>query len=171
MAEENQQQNITNPADDSGAMHRAYGVIPFVANKLGNGSFAISYLLLKDRRGGHWGFPKGYPEATDASPKDSGIREFEEETGLTQDKLTIHEDLGTFKVEYQKPMGNGRTVPKISEFWAGQLADQEDVKVQAQEISAYSWCTYEETLEKLSFENMKNVFAELHKAVLLKHKS
>lgn len=36
-----------------------------------------------------YGFPKGHPEASDTCIKDTVIREIEEETGISQDKLLV----------------------------------------------------------------------------------
>ena len=36
---------------------------------------------------GHWGFPKGHVEDTDASPHDTALRELREETGIDDAKV------------------------------------------------------------------------------------
>jgi 8-oxo-dGTP pyrophosphatase MutT (NUDIX family) len=59
-----------------GTEAKSYGIIPVFKNE---GSFHI--LLVKNSKGGHWGFPKGTPEKNEESI-DTARRELFEETGI-----------------------------------------------------------------------------------------
>jgi len=55
-----------------------------------------SILLVHDARSSKWGFPKGHREQYDKSDLETAIRECREETGLTPDDYTVHNEV--FKV-------------------------------------------------------------------------
>ncbi len=55
----------------------AYGVIPL---RYDNSKYEV--FLIQHRKGYHWGFPKGHPEAEDSNIEDTSKRELKEETGL-----------------------------------------------------------------------------------------
>lgn len=55
-----------------------------------------STLLVCDARTGKWGFPKGHREPYDANDIGTATRETHEETGLTPDDYTVHDDV--FKI-------------------------------------------------------------------------
>ncbi len=56
----------------------SFGIIPLRKNV--NDVWEV--LLIQNRRGSHWSFPKGHAEG-DETPFQAANREFQEETGLT----------------------------------------------------------------------------------------
>jgi len=57
--------------------YKSYGIITYKRSVENN----LEFLLVKNRFGGHWGFPKGTPEDGEMEIE-TAKREFEEETGI-----------------------------------------------------------------------------------------
>lgn len=105
------------------------------------------FLLIKNQRSAHWGFPKGHMERGE-TPQDTAKREVLEETGL---RINIIEGFSS-KSEYII----GRRVQKEVRIFLATTTDTQ-TKIQKEEIEDYIWLTYEQAMETLNFQNDKRI--------------
>lgn len=105
------------------------------------------YLLIKNKRSAHWGFPKGHIERGETA-EDTAKREVLEETG-------IHIELLPDFVEESDYSIQGKIEKSVSIF----LAKTKDTQtiIQKEEIEDYIWLQYEDALKTLKFENDKTI--------------
>ncbi|HDN96282.1 MAG: diadenosine tetraphosphate hydrolase [Thermoplasmata archaeon] len=114
------------------------------------------YLLLK-YEWGHWGFVKGNIEKGETLEQ-TFLREAEEEAGLKKEDLEIIYGFNE-KISYYYRR-EGKTIYKEVIYL---LAESKtfDVKL-SHEHTAYAWLPYEEALEKITYENDRNVLKKAH---------
>ena len=112
----------------------------------------IRFLLIKNRRSSHWGFPKGHVEQGE-NDFQTAYREVLEETGI---RITIHPDFIT-KSQYTI---QGKVEKNVNIF----LAATQDTQtiIQKEEIEDYIWLGYEKALGKLRFETDRNTLAKAY---------
>lgn len=108
----------------------------------------IYFLLVKNKKGRHWGFPKGHIEIGETEEQ-TAKREVKEETGLD---VTILR--GFRKKSYYKPFG--KTKKKVVIFLA--KADKNKVKIQNSEIECFKWLTIPEMFKHLKYPNDISMF-------------
>lgn len=120
-----------------------------------------------------WCFPKGHAETGDASTLHTAIRELEEETSL---KVNLEDILrfnpvgqtgeiegqdakewdGSFSEKYINPVRkNGKEV----RYWVALVGKEEGektIKVQEKEVAGYKWCSWEEAMEKVTYDETKD---------------
>ena len=106
----------------------------------------ILYLLIRDFHG-NYGFPKGHTEENE-SLEETALREIREEVGLD---VVLD---ASFKEELDYIMPNG--IAKRSIYFLASYRDQIPVK-QEEEVDEILLLPYEEALEILTFDNMKEV--------------
>lgn len=113
----------------------------------------VRYLLIKNRRSNHWGFPKGHMEKGETR-EETAIREVLEETGV---HINI---IDNFCSESQYRIG-----PKIEKRVDVFLASTEDTQtvIQKEEIEEYIWLRFNEAVDKLKFENDKEILRQVRK--------
>ena len=109
----------------------------------------ILYLVIKDFHG-NYGFPKGHLE-NEETLLEAAVREIKEETGID-----IKLDPG-FREDLKYVMPNG--ILKTSVYFLGYYRDQTPVK-QPEEVNEIRLLPYEEAMDILSFDNMKEVLAK-----------
>ncbi len=109
----------------------------------------IKFLLLH-YEAGHWSFPKGNIEKGETELL-TAQREVKEETAL-EDIQFFDGFKETINYYYKK---NGKTILKEVIFLIAQ-AFKERVKISSEHIG-YAWLTYEKALDKIAYENDKNV--------------
>jgi 8-oxo-dGTP pyrophosphatase MutT (NUDIX family) len=115
------------------------------------------YLLLKYGHG-HWGFVKGKTEK-DEKEIDTAVRETQEETGITKNKLLFAPNFKE-KISYiYKKTGN--TISKKVIFFLAKT--QQHYIDLSDEHTEYAWLSYEDAIEKLTFQNSKNLLKKAHK--------
>lgn len=109
------------------------------------------FLLIKNRRSNHWGFPKGHMEKGETR-EETAIREVLEETGI---HINI---IDGFCRDSQYKIGS-RIEKRVEVF----LASTEDTQtiIQKEEIEDYIWLRYPEALDMLKFENDKDILASV----------
>lgn len=105
------------------------------------------FLLIKNKRSTHWGFPKGHMEKGETL-EDTARREVLEETGL---HIKIYED---FCSESRYRIGS-RIEKRVDVFLAS-TTDTQTV-IQKEEIEDYIWLRFPEALNMLKFENDKEI--------------
>lgn len=105
----------------------------------------IKYLLIRNKRSAHWGFPKGHVEPGETN-EETAIREVLEETGLN---IRIVPDF-IKKSEYTI---QGKIEKSVSIFLAE--TDEIEYKIQEEEIEECGWFSYDDALKTLNYENDK----------------
>jgi tRNA nucleotidyltransferase (CCA-adding enzyme) len=121
----------------------------------------ILFLLVRSRRNGRWGFPKGHCEKGE-SPAETAKREIYEETGINGIK---------FEPDFQKedvyliagslPENKGKATQKHSVYFLALALTQEN-KEPDEEIQELRWFDFDAALENLSFENQKKTLKEAY---------
>lgn len=125
----------------------------------------ILYSLTKGQReylllhypSGHFDFPKGHMEGQETE-QEAAKRELEEETGIQNFELIpgYRESIEyTFSV-------NKKVIQKEVVFFVGKTSETQ-VKI-SHEHQGFVWLPYEQALQKLTFDNAKNLIkkAEQH---------
>ena len=109
----------------------------------------VYYLVLQCDEN-YWGFPKGRIEKSEELQKTTR-REIEEETGIKDLKFV---DGFEEKIEYFFKR-EGRTIFKTVVSFLAETKTEE-IKLSHEHIG-FAWLTYEDALERLTFENAKEV--------------
>ena len=112
----------------------------------------IRYLLIKNRRSAHWGFPKGHIEMGE-TPHQTAIREVLEETGIHVKLIDGFESVSKYKIQNR--------IEKRVTIFVGTTHDT-NTSIQQEEIEDYIWLTYDRALSILKFENDKNIITSAH---------
>lgn len=112
----------------------------------------IKYLLIKNKRSAHWGFPKGHIEDNETK-RQAAMREVLEETGIHVNIIDGFECVSKYKIQ-------GR-IEKIVTLYVGTTRDTA-TNIQAEEIEDYVWLTYDRAISLLKFENDQNILTAAH---------
>lgn len=106
-------------------------------------------LLIRNKRGGHWGFPKGHVENNETDEQ-TALREIREETGL---EVSLDKDF-RHSISYSPSTG----VQKEVVYFLSILNDgSQRVVMQQEEVSAFRWCSQKDAAYALTFENDRQV--------------
>lgn len=122
---------------------RAAGLILFREGPGGR-----EYLLIKNRGGGHWGFPKGRIEAGE-DESTAALREVREEVGIVRVRLVP----GFRERERYTFLRKGRQVSKDLVLFLA--AASEDGTPATAEIEAMEWIPYPQALERLIYPEQR----------------
>lgn len=106
------------------------------------------YLLVKNKNGRFWGFPKGHIEVGETEEQ-TAKREIKEETNL--DVILIR---GFRKKSFYRPFG--KTRKKVVIFLAKSLGNK--VKIQNSEIECYKWVKEPDVFKNLRYPNDLGMF-------------
>ncbi len=118
-----------------------------VVNKNGSSN---KILLIRNRGGNYWGFPKGHREEGETL-EETALREIREETGLEIELIKGF----SAETAYKKDNGNTKYV---TYFLAEPVSPE--VIIQEEEISGYTWLEYSDCMEKLTYRRDKNVLKQ-----------
>ncbi|HEV8122696.1 MAG TPA: NUDIX hydrolase [Gemmatimonadales bacterium] len=110
----------------------------------------VRFLLIRDSYQ-NWGFPKGHLE-NDETPAEAALRETQEETGLAE--LVVH---GPIRIIDWFFRFRGRFIHKYCHFFLMESREGEPNPQADEGISACRWCSLEEALETLSYDNARGV--------------
>lgn len=103
----------------------------------------VKYLIVTAKKNpDHWVFPKGHIEG-DETPQEAAEREVAEEAGV---RGVAGELVGT--IEYEAKKGTVNAVYFLMEY-AGDANAEDDRTVE--------WCSYEDAMEKLSFDDTQKL--------------
>ena len=105
--------------------------------------------LLLHYEGGHWDFPKGNREKGETK-LETALREIKEETGLTDLEFTDFEE----KISYFYKR-EGKTIHKTVTYFLAQSFTK-DIII-SWEHKGYEWLPYEKALERIAFQNARDV--------------
>lgn len=110
----------------------------------------VEYLLIKNKKGNNWGFPKGHMEIYETE-RETAIREVKEETGLS-----IQPIKGFRTISEYHPKGR---ITKQVIFFIAEMTG-EDVVIQKSEIERFIWADYALAIKTFKFSNDKKVLAQ-----------
>ena len=116
------------------------------------------FLLIKNRRSNHWGFPKGHMEQGETR-QETAIREVLEETGL---HITIFDGFCS-----ESRYRIGAKIEKRVDVFLACTTDTQTV-IQKEEIEDYIWLRYPEALQMLKFENDREILTNV-RAFMAEH--
>ena len=111
------------------------------------------FLLIRNRRSAHWGFPKGHIELGE-SEEDTAIREVYEETGLNIKIIPGFVKKSEYTIQ-------GKIEKSVSIFLAETV--ETDYKLQEEEIEECDWYNFDDALRILNYENDKYILTEAKK--------
>ena len=107
----------------------------------------IELLLIKNRYGGHWSFPKGLVEGRETEAQ-TALREVKEETGLD---ISLQSGFRHAVEYFPRP-----TVKKQVVYFLGE-ATSNDLHMQEEEISRIIWMDIHKAYHMVTFKNDKNL--------------
>ncbi len=113
----------------------------------------VRYLLIKNKRSTHWGFPKGHIEKGETK-EETALREVLEETGLHLKLIDGFETVSKYKIQNK--------IEKQVSIFVGTTTDTV-TKIQKEEIEDYIWLTLDRALSLLKFENDKEILLNANK--------
>jgi 8-oxo-dGTP pyrophosphatase MutT (NUDIX family) len=114
------------------------------------------YLLLH-YLSGHWDFPKGKIEKGETKHQ-AALRELHEETGLTAEILLGFEEQFTY---WFRNYDDGELLQKTVYFFIGKT-DKKEVTL-SREHTAYAWLPFDQALERLTYDNAKEMLTKVEK--------
>lgn len=115
----------------------------------------LRFLLLHQTKG-HWSFPKGHKEG-DESDEETIRRELKEETGITQCDLRMD---NVFEESYSFTEDDV-LVHKNNHYYLGYVDEGVEVTIQPEEVSEYTFATYDEALGIFTHQEPKKVLEEV----------
>lgn len=107
----------------------------------------IELLLIKNRYGGHWSFPKGHVEGRETEVQ-TALREVKEETGLD---ISLQSGFRHAVEYFPRP-----NVTKQVVYFLGE-ATSNDLHMQEEEISRIIWMDIHKAYHMVTFKNDKNL--------------
>ncbi len=111
----------------------------------------LEYLLVKNKKGGNWGFPKGHIEMGEDEHA-TAHREVLEETGLDIQILDGFRVLSEYR-----PRGK---IYKQVVFFLSEMPEGGEVVPQQSEIDRYIWADYSLAMRTFRFNNDRNVLTK-----------
>ena len=111
-------------------------------------------LLIKQTKG-HWGLPKGHVEEGETE-HETAIREVKEETNydveIISDKRFVERYITDNRIDKE-------AVYFIAKKIGGNAEKQEA------EVTEIKWCNFEEAIETVTFDNMKELLRNIYKEI------
>ncbi len=126
---------------------QSFGVIP--VRPFGK---IFQVLLIQQKKGEHWGFPKGHPEK-DESPQQAAIRELKEETGIERIRLIPHREILEETYTFLK---EGIPTLKTVRYFIGEVLE-ETVYIQAEEILSFRWIHIDEAHHQITYPESQSL--------------
>ncbi len=114
------------------------------------------FLLIRNKRSAHWGFPKGHIEPGENNEQ-TAMREVLEETGI---KIRI---LPGFKKSSEYTI-QGRIEKSVVIFLAE--TDDAEYTLQVEEIEECGWFTYDDAIKTLNYDNDKRILEQAQQFLL-----
>jgi len=111
----------------------------------------IEYLLIRNKKSGNWGFPKGHIEIGE-DEHSTARREVSEETGLDIEILPGFRVLSEYKPR-------GRIFKQVV-FFLAEMPENGEVVPQQSEVDRYIWADYGLAMRTFRFNNDRNVLSK-----------
>lgn len=127
------------------------GSIVYSATKSGR-----KYLLIRNKRSAHWGFPKGHVEKGETNEQ-TAEREVLEETGIRISIIPGFYEKSEYTIQ-------GRIEKSVIIFLS--KADSLDYRMQEEEIEECGWFSYENAMKTLNYENDKRILVNADKYII-----
>lgn len=108
------------------------------------------FLLIRNKRSAHWGFPKGHIEPGE-NQEQTAVREVMEETGIRIKILPDFKKSSEYTIQ-------GKIEKSVIIFLA--QTDDVDYKLQVEEIEECGWFTFDEAMKTLNYENDKRILEQ-----------
>lgn len=138
-------------------VYRSYGIIAYRKNAKKD----LEFLLVKNKSGGRWGFPKGTPDEGEIAEL-TAIREFEEETGF---KAPSPLSSKFFTEEYGVNYGTGNSCQKICTYWTAEMKTNEKVGDVFSDIEEIAWKNFDDALKTITFDRSREVLREVKNTI------
>lgn len=110
-------------------------------------------LLVYEKRRDFWGLPKGHVENNETETQ-TALREVKEEVGIDVEIDESKRYVLNYNIRGE--------IDKTSVFFIAKPKSK-DITMQEEEIEDAKWCTYEQALETLTFENWKEMLKQVKK--------
>ena len=104
-------------------------------------------LLVYEKGRNFWGFPKGHVEKG----------ETEIETALREVKEEVNLDVKIFKDHRYETNYSFDNIEKTVVFFKAKPLDTK-VSKQESEIEKYKWCSYDEAIKLITYDDLRNIF-------------
>jgi len=114
----------------------------------------INKYLLLHYPAGHWDFPKGHVERGEKDV-DAAKREIFEETGLEIEILFGFNEIIKYHFKEQ-----GILIEKKVIYFLG-ITEKEEIRL-SYEHDGYAWLSYEEALDRVTYDSSKKVLMKAH---------
>ena len=108
------------------------------------------FLLIRNRRSAHWGFPKGHIEEGE-SHEQTAMREVREETGIDIQILPEFERRSDYVIQ-------GKIEKTVFLFLAS--TTQTEIVRQEEEIEECGWFSFDDAMKTLNYDNDKRILAQ-----------
>ena len=108
-------------------------------------------LLVYEKNRNFWGFPKGHMEA-DENEIETALREVKEEVGLDVEIDKERRYILNYVIRNE--------IDKTTVLYLAK-AKNEEIIMQESEIENIRWCSFEEALNTLTFDNWKEMFKKV----------
>ena len=113
----------------------------------------VRFLIIKNNRSLHWGFPKGHVEFGETD-KETAIREVREETGIDIEIIKGFSCTSEYKIHGH--------IEKTVVMFLG-VTDNTRTVIQQEEIEDYNWLTFQNAMDMLKFDNDKVILRRAEK--------
>jgi 8-oxo-dGTP pyrophosphatase MutT (NUDIX family) len=115
--------------------------------------------LAVQHTGGHWGVPKGHPEAGE-SLEETARRELAEETGLSTKRIL---DEPVFEHSYPSQKKDGTSVRRVEKYYVALMEKRDPVIPAAfqNEISQAMWMSFDELAALIEHADAKPLLKEI----------
>lgn len=110
-------------------------------------------LLIYEKGRNFWGFPKGHVELGETEI-DTALREVKEEIGLDVHIISNKRYILNYIIKNE--------IDKTVVLYLA-TTNNDNIKMQESEIENAKWCSFDETLDLLTFEDWKNLFKNVLK--------
>lgn len=108
-------------------------------------------LLVYEKNRNFWGFPKGHMEEGETE-KETALREVKEEVGIDVEIDVLKRYTLNYNIKNE--------IDKTTILYIAK-PKSEEIVIQEDEIEKIKWCSFEEALQTLTFENWKELFKKV----------